>query len=319
MDHVQVNANGSGATTDVRTRIQEMVAGGELSQAQAAREAGLSGSALSRWLQGKYEGDNAAVERKLQTYLDNRDRQTGFLLPEEPGWQATKSAERIMAGLTYAHLAADVTVIYGGAGLGKSRTARHYADNRPNVWLATMSPATSTPAAALEELYLSLDIRESAVGSGASRMQRTAILRLRGTRGLLIVDEAQHLSVQALETVRTIHDAAGVGLALIGNETVYGRLTGGSRKADFAQLFSRIGKRVALNKPLKSDVETLAAAWGIDARESVAFLVDVAKQHGALRGCVKTLKLGAMVAAGQGETLGLDHLKAAWRDLGGTE
>ena len=41
---------------------------------------------------------------------------------------------------------------------------------------------------------------------------------LRGREGLLIIDEAQHLLLPALESLRSIHDATACGLVLMGNE-----------------------------------------------------------------------------------------------------
>jgi len=70
--------------------------------------------------------------------------------------------------------------------------------------------------------------------------------RLRDTHGLLVVNEAQHLTTKALEGLRSLRDATGTGLALVGSDKLYDRLTGGSRSSDFPQLFSRIGKRVRL-------------------------------------------------------------------------
>lgn len=59
---------------------------------------------------------------------------------------------------------------------------------------------------------------------------------------MIIIDEAQHLTVRALNHLRCISDESGVGICLIGNDDVYRKMKG-SGKADFAQLFSRIGMR----------------------------------------------------------------------------
>jgi hypothetical protein len=299
---------------DTRERVKAVLDGREASQAEVAREAGVSASAVNRWLNGKYEGDNAAVEAKLTRWLDERDRQTGFLLPDAPEWVATPTGERILAALAYGQMAADLVVVYGGAGLGKTRAVRQYAATRPNVWVATLSPATATPSACLEEIMEALGMREGP-GGGAARMQRALILRLRDTKGLLVLDESQHLAVAALETVRAIHDATEIGLALVGNERVYSRLAASGQSALFAQLFSRVGKRLHLSVPKREDVEALMTAWGLGDRETLAYLWAIARTPGALRGAVKSIRLGTMLARGAGEGLELRHVKAAWREL----
>ena len=75
------------------------------------------------------------------------------------------------------------------------------------------------------------------------------VQRLQGTKGLLILDEAQHLMLPALESLRSIHDATACGLVLMGNEAVYSRLSG-RHSAEFAQLYSRVGSVLKLENPL---------------------------------------------------------------------
>ena len=96
-------------------------------------------------------------------------------------------------------------------------------------------------------------------------------MRVNGVRGLLIVDEAQHLSLRALETLRALHDATGAGLALMGNAVVYARLTGGRRAAEFAQLFSRVGKRVRLTQVEEGDRRRSAGSLGPEAGQAGGF------------------------------------------------
>jgi len=310
--------NASPATdAGMRDKVAAMLEAREVTQAEAARQAGVSTTALNRWLNGKYEGDNAAVEAKLARWLDERARQAGFLLPEAPGWVETRTAERIMAALSYGQMAADLVVVYGGAGLGKTETIHHYAEQRPNVWVTRMSPATKSAAAALEEICETAGVNTN-YSSGASRMQRALIKKLTSTRGLLVLDEAQHLAVDALETVRAIHDSAGIGLALVGNEQVYSRLTGAGQSALFAQLFSRVGKRLRLTRPYVQDVETLAKAWGISGERELKLLRELGQTPGALRGVVKVIRLGAMYATGAGEALAFAHLQAARKELDST-
>jgi hypothetical protein len=317
MEALHVNHDTTPAAGDTRERIRALLDAKEASQAEVARQAGLSPTALNRWVNGKYEGDNAGVEAKLARWLAERDRQTGFLLPDPPGWIATPTGERVLSALAYGQMAADLVVIYGGAGLGKTRAVSQYAATRPNVWIATMSPATSTPSACLEEICEALGMREGPGGS-AARMQRALIRRLRDTKGLLVLDESQHLAVAALETVRAVHDAAEVGLALVGNERVYSRLSSSGQAALFAQLYSRVGKRMHLTLPRREDVEAVLAGWGITDRDALSYLWAVARTPGALRGVVKSLRLGTMIARGAGEPLELRHIKRAWRELDAT-
>jgi len=286
-----------------------------LSQAGAAQEAGVNASALSQWMKGKYPGDNDRMAESMERWLTFRRKKAAqtTALPKAVTWCPTPTAKRISAALSYAHMAGDITVIFGGAGVGKTETSKEYAANNPNVWHVTMTPSTAVVGACLERVALKMGLH---VSGRAAKIEMALMERLTGTDGLLIIDEAQHLNVRSLEALRSIHDATGVGLAILGNDLVYAQMTGrGVRSATFAQLFSRIGKRVKLLKPKEDDVKALCASWGVTAREMVAFCEQIAAKPGALRMMVKTIRLGQMVAGSRGDTLALKHLKAAWRDL----
>lgn len=291
--------------------------GAQIAQAQVARETGISPAALSAWLKGAYKGDNKAVEDKLQIWLLSRERRTmaNRTMPTAPLWIETPTARKVFAVLAFAQMAGDLGCVYGGAGLGKTVTLRAYAEQNPNVWVVTMSPAHAGVSGALEEIAETIGLR--GIPGRAARLQRELTRRLQGTGGLLICDEAQHLGMRCLEAIRALHDATGVGVVLCGNESVFARLTGGSREATFAQLFSRLGKRLRLTHPTKGDVETMADYFQVKGSEERRMLAEIAAKPGALRGVVKTLRLSVMFAAGEGQPLGAHHIRAAWRDLGG--
>lgn len=306
---------------EVRTRVRAEMEAHRLSQSMVSRETGLDKSLLSQWLNDKYPGDNEAAARTLARWLEARQAraQTLATLPAAPTWIDTPSSRQILAALSYAQMAADLSVIYGGAGVGKTSAARHYQRQAPSVWIATMTPSTAGVGTCLERLAVSVGLK---VGGHTrpDRMEAELIERLRDTQGLLIVDEAQHLSTKALDNVRSIQDAAGIGVVLMGNEVVYTQLTGGNRSTGFAQLFSRIGKRVRLGRPQASDVDALLDAWGITGKAERKALQDIAGKPGALRGVTKVLRLASMFAAGDtaaNGTISLEHIRAAWRDLGG--
>jgi len=198
--------------------------------------------------------------------------------------------------------------------LFRSKTSRQYARSNVNVWLATMTPDTSSVGSCLEEIAEAVGIR--GYYASTAKLRREVAKRLLDTKGLLIVDEAQHLSLGALEEIRSIHDSTEVGMILCGNESIYSRLTGNNRAAHFAQLFSRIGKRLRLNLPLIGDVRAIAEAFNVNAKPEIDDLAGIARKPGALRGIVKTLRMASIFAAGEEVPLNRSHIKAALKDLG---
>jgi DNA transposition AAA+ family ATPase len=304
---------------EIVRRVQAELAEGSLSQSQIAREIGVSAGAVSQVIKGTYRGDYQGLIRRLRQWLDAREsrRETIGRMPEAPAYVDTPSARRITSALSYAQMAGDITVIYGGAGTGKTHTALTYQSQHPSVHVVTMSPATSSVATALEEISETLGITQA--GAGAARQQRAIIRRLARSQGLLIIDEAQHLGIQALDAMRSVHDATGIGMALIGNEQVYSRMTGGSRAAYLDRLFSRVGKRVRLTRASAEDIDALVDAWEITDPTARKTLRTIGQRPGGLRGLTKTLRLAALFAAGDdaGGHLQVSHIRAAWADLGG--
>lgn len=302
---------------DVRSEIAALqAADSKLTQAEISRQSGVSSTRLNQWLKGSYPGDNESIEEALARWVDAyQTRQLeARALPEPPKWIATPSSDRVLSALGYAQLAGDVVVIYGGAGLGKTSSVEQYRRQSPNVWVATMSPCTAGAVPALEEVADALGIE---ISNGAARLQRAIIRRMRGTMGLLVIDEAQHLSVAALDAMRALHDATGLGLALVGNESVYASMTGGNRAAYLDRLFSRIGKRVRLTRSTKGDIDALIDAWGVSVASCRKLLHEIAVKPGGLRGLTKVLRLASMFAAGAERAVNCDDIRAAWRDLGG--
>ena len=284
-----------------------------LSQSRAATEIGISDAAFSQWLAGKYEGSYAVVTAKVLRWLTAREKRSLLMgsLPAAPEWVETTTATRILSGLAYAQMAADIALVYGGAGLGKSKAAARYSETWPNVWVSTMSAGGRSLAGCLERVALACGLRS--INARPWRLESEIVDRIRGTRGLLIVDEAQHLDTRALEVLRGLHDQAEIGLALLGNELLYARLTGGRRSAEFAQLFSRVGRRVRLTQPTQADVHSLLAAWRVGGEAERVQALEIARQPGGLRGLTKALRLSSMKA--QGQAVAAVHLKAAWKEL----
>ena len=255
------------------------------------------------------------VKEALEMKTNAKSPSGELRMPEGPEWCATPSGSRVQAALAYAQMAGDITLIHGGAGLGKTRACTRYAKVAPKVWLVTMTPATGSVGACLERIGQALGLTAS---GRVARLEMAIMERLSGTGGLLIVDEAQHLGVRSLEALRSLHDATGVALALVGNDRVHARMTGrGARSATFAQLFSRIGKRVRLSRATREDVSAICTGWKIREKTAVNFAETIASRPGAIRGLTKTLRLAGLLAAGEGRPLSLSHMKSAWRDLSG--
>lgn len=300
-------------SSELRHAIETALSDG-MTQTALAKQCGLSGSVVSQWIKSAYRGDNEAVESKLSAWLQSRKDGAAVVDATGPRWVQTPTGAAIERALTYARARPSIAVIYGSAGVGKTTTIERYAKTSPNVWTVTVSPAISSMAAMLREIGAVLDLHGSGWQNRA--LSRDIKARLKGTNGLLVIDEAQHLGVQAVEEIRSIHDAAKVGLVLCGNEKVYTVLTGGNRSAVFAQLFSRVGRKLKIGAPTREDVNAILDAWGLMGAPERTYAHQIAGADMGFRGLINVLEESAMASQGAGKPIDVAMLRLVRRELG---
>lgn len=293
-----------------------------ISRPEAAREAGIHYATFSAWLNGTYAGRNDRVAADVKKWVAARMERAAAraAMPEAPRFIVTPTAEAITSVLLHARAAADLVVVSGPPGIGKTSAACQFTRRTPNVWKIVGHPMLRSPRAALEELARIAGLMNE---RGLANVHRSIVQRVRGTGGLIIVDEANHLSSEALDQLRSVHDEADVGLALMGNAMVFSRLEGGGgRQAEFAQLFSRVGMRLTSAKDhrarLSGDIDAYLDAWEVTDAPVRKLLHAIGRKPGALRNVRKVLSLSHMLAGAARETLGPRHVTLAWQRLAET-
>lgn len=273
------------------------------SQSEVARKLGLSAAVMSGFLKGTYRGNVLLVAQKIVQLLDQE--QIRSEAPKKPGFVETSVVKQVQFCCSYAHMHQDIAVVYGDAGLGKTMALKNYAENNQGVVYMAANPTMSSQRGLLEELMDALGKDDLAV---SRRMRKTIVRALKGTNWLLVVDEAQHLSEKALETLRSIYDETGIGLVIAGNRHVYQKIFG-HREATFAQFFSRVGvKREIKNTIPRSDVDALI---GNQTEEIRDFFHRAANLPGGIRWMMKLYILAATDAHARKEVMNLEHVKRA--------
>lgn len=291
----------------LRAVVRERMDKKEISGAALAREIGVSGAVVSGYLNGKYRGDNNAVAAALTTWLESS--LAGDSLPESPSYIETPTAERIAAVLTYAQVTGRICLVYGHSGVGKTEAIKEFARTGNNVWRITASKARSNELETMYEIALAAGIKDAPYRRGA--LSRELRRHLSGTGGLIIVDEADWLSYEAIEELRILQEDCGIGLVMAGNHQVYDRLTGGRRAVDFARLFSRVAKRIVINTVDDADITAFCSAWRITGRDELALLHAIAHRPGGLRSIAYILPLAAIYANAEEAVINTSHINTA--------
>jgi DNA transposition AAA+ family ATPase len=300
------SAEGAPDLEELRARVAKLMRAQQLSTAGLAKLIGKSKTSVVAWLTGSNGRPMPQIDAAMREWV----RETERHVHGTPEFVATPSSTRITAALAHAQANGDLVCVYGAPGTGKTRTIEHYRESFANTWVATITPASAAVVPALEEVAEAVGIHD--VCSGARRLSRAIRAKVRDLDGLLVIDEAQHLSLGAIEELRGIHDATGVGLALVGNELVYARLTGGSRAVHFAQLFSRVGLRLYLRRPEKRDVRAITEHWEVTDPKALELLDRVSARPGALRAITKILRLASV----GGRAVTAERVRAAMDHLG---
>ena len=290
---------------------------------QHKEEMGASWAELGRWTgvpkgtisnfagPSGYTGDNMPIAASVAQYratLVNQAQVTAEL-PDRPGYFETPTSKAVTQYLHQAQRGRIVLVALG-AGLGKTESAKNFKSGNANVFHCTMAPSSSGLMPMQLKVLRALGERD-ATGAPLKLSQMICDKVRDRTAPLIIIDEAQHLSIKALEEIRSWHDETGVGIALLGNEMVQQQLDGVSRAATFAQMFSRVALRMVRSKAIAGDAEALAAAWHIADEEIITFLKKIVQMPGALRGATFALEVAHILAAKSG-VMTLRHIENAW-------
>lgn len=298
----------------LREQVLDLLREEDLTRRQMANESGIAYGSLTPWLGSSYAGDGSNVATRVKIWMEARaKRQAVRPVLAGPRFVPTPTAEAILNVLAHAQHMPDMVVITGAPGTGKTSAACQYTRSNPNVWKLVADPSLNTVRALLGAMAQLLNSYDQ---GSQYRISASIRHKLMNTGGLIIVDEAQHLNSAMLDQLRAFHDQCGVGIALLGNEAVVGKLEGGRKSAEYAQLYSRVGMRLKRPKPLKGDVEALLDAWGVDANDVREQLRAVARYAGGLRNLQKCHRLATMVAQNEGRTLAVEDIRLAWERLG---
>ena len=206
------------------------------SQRQISKELDLSPSVISQFLKGTYSGNNDEVAQAIEKYLTvSKERLNS--VQSSVFYESLLNTQEVLFACTYAHTKNDITLVSGDAGAGKTTALEFYTQNNTGVIMVTADSCTASATAVLTLIADSLGKRLS--GNRAALM-KGLVTQLKNSNRLIIVDEADHLTLQALQAIRNLNDQAKVGVVLSGNEKIHRQMFTGQRGYEFDQIRTRI-------------------------------------------------------------------------------
>ena len=280
------------------------------SQRQISKETGLSTSVISQYLDGSYTGNNEKVTQTIIQYLEiGRERLNN--IKSSSFYENLYNTQQVLFACSYAHLRNDITLVNGDAGAGKTTALEHYAANNTGVIIVTASSCTTSATAILKLIASKLGKQDN---QARSALMQNIVTQLNGTNRLLIIDEADHLTLQALQAVRNINDLANVGVVLSGNDKIYRQMLTGQKGYEFDQIRTRIlvRKRVENNYT----VEEMRNIFPKLNDESITFLLDFSA-HESLRAAKKLFEISQEYAAEMKQQISIKILRNTKKELFG--
>jgi len=260
------------------------------SQRAVAAMLGVSPAALSGYKLKTYDGDLVRLEAKIQQLLDREEPLTPPLGPE---YIETQVALELMDLLAFCEEERHLGLAYGPAGSGKSCAVAMYKARKRSTIVLTASPQWRSADCVL---------RGIAHSCGCFADENSLADRLKHSRQLVVIDEAQHLQFGALEQARWLYDSARIGVVMVGTDDLLRSV----QRRHFEQLRSR-----ALSQPLGHQIPAEDVDRFLDvARPGLseparAYLKREANASGRLRRVQKLLEVARVLARGEEVTLAM--------------
>lgn len=291
--------------------------GKEVTWERLGQSLGINGKSLGLIASGKYEAPVGKHAATIRAYRDQQSRRTDYNTGKikHPGWVDLPTAQRYWGLLSIAH-GGEIVLICDESGRGKTYAAEAYKKRGgANVFMVTLDENSNRLSALVAQV---LKATNGGLRSSTALSSEAVVERLKGTKGLLIVDEAGCADKQGLEQFRHWQHATGCGIALIGNRDLQQKIEGAKETFAFARLNSRIYVRLPPGLTLEEDIPQYLDAYGIKDEQVRKMLtrIGLGMRSGGLREIDNTLKVASTIAAPKGLAINVDHVIAAQQARG---
>lgn len=297
---------------DAKRNLAEFIQLTGKSQSTIARETGLSTSVISQFLNGTYPGDNKEISNVINRYLRvakdrlNSEHSTAFV-------ETLNNTQNVIFACNHAHIENDIVLVCGDAGAGKTTALKHYAAENTGVIMVTCNSCTRSATAVLKLILNKFGIQSI---NRKEVLMNKLLERLKGTHHLIILDEADHLTLDALQAIRNLNDSAGVGIVLSGNDKIYRQMYSGQRGYEFDQIRTRI---IVRKRVINSyTVEEIKNIFIYAPSDCIPYILDLACRE-SLRTAIKIFNVALEYAKAINSKVTLAILKSVKDDLIGAE
>ncbi len=223
------------------------------------------------------------------------------------------NTEKSLFTAVYAYENGKITLLFGAAGAGKTTALTKYAESNPNVTYLAVNPTCKSSRAIL--MLLLETINQDSSGTQFQLMERLVTyykdLRSKNIKQLIIIDEADHLSAKALQSLRHLNDTTKVGMVFSGNDKIYYQMYGRG-SLPFDQLRTRIGSRAKVtNSYTFQEIKDIFVNVDDDC---IAYLLKIANRE-SLRTAINSYEVGYQYCIEKKAKMELKVLKNVQKQL----
>lgn len=267
-------------------KLAEKISRKGISQAEAARQMGVSNATVTNILTGKHDNITGAWN-KVQRWLGQ----------EIEAWQVAETANflKVQQICADAQRYGQSRAISFKPGSGKTFSARYYANNTPNAFYVG-AVGDMTKKQLLQALCNSMGLQDS---WRLADMLELIIDKLNSLeRPLLIIDEFDELDNKALRVFKDLYNrCTGTGFVMIGGLHLQQRIVTGAKKAkqSYQEILSRLGGEfLGLNENNIATIRKICLANGISDEEQIKVIHQNSKGDlRAVKAFVESLKMSA--------------------------
>lgn len=288
----------------IRNRLKSYIDGSSLSYARLGRALNCSSSALSQYINEKYEGDVNKLEKKIEQYLE-RSESRRYKMPELC-YVETLISKKILEMCCYCHTTNALGLIAGFSGVGKTYTIKKYAKEHAGSVVLLEADYASNKTELFRSIAEGLGLNSE---SQFGRINRLLLQRLRDSNILIIIDEAENLNKEALDSLRRLRDKLddSIGILLVGEHRLMVKIA--SDRKNFARMYNRIDRRLNLDRlDEKETKKFLEAVLPAGAAYSKTIFE---KTKGITRTLVKLIKASILLAEVNESELNEDIIEGA--------
>jgi len=265
-------------TPATRDALAAYLAENGLTLRQLGNQLGKSESYVSRYLNGKPEGDIAAFERKIENTLRNAKHKLAW----DEIFFDTEAVSLCEREFDIVRRSSTMGLIYGAAGIGKSTACRKYARENPTVIFFTCFEGNGNYYDVLNGIATGIDMRK--FNPKAQKKFAFVSERLNQSGRLILIDNAQRITTSGLRLLFDLwNDGKGPPVALVGNPEVLDKIRGNDQMTSRLIVRRDISNVVKGNWLNRAARDMVAAMWPDALADIERLACESARKDGHLR------------------------------------